>query len=381
MAHRAHIGIDAREYGTEKWSGIGRYVSYLVREIIESKTKHVFTIFLPDPYYTKLKNKYASEKVHFKKVPASYYSWREQLVLPFFLKDKTIDLYHFPHFNLPFFFRRPFVATIHDVTPLKYPGYQDKRYFRQWAYKILMRRVVRRAEGLIMISDFTRQETEKYFPAARDKNIVIHEAVDQKQFYPVDDSPERRAVLAKYKITQPYLLYVGVWRYHKNLIRLIKAFENIKSKIASDYKLVLGGKPDPKYPQVETVIEKSSARDSIITPGFIAEDDLTALYSAADLFVFPSLYEGAGLPPLEALACQTVVAASDVSATPETIHRQAVFFDPQDLGSIEEALHKGLTDKNLRQTLQKEGFAVAAGRTWQDVANDTLSYYSRILKE
>ncbi|MFC1632675.1 glycosyltransferase family 4 protein [Patescibacteria group bacterium] len=376
----AHIGIDAREYGTEKWSGIGRYVSYLVKEILESESEHDFTIFLPDPYYSKLLKKYSgSSKVNFKKVPASYYSWREQLILPFYLNDKTIDLYHFPHFNVPLFFNKPFVATIHDVTPLIYPGHKDKRYFRQLAYKILMSRVVKKSKGLIMISDFTRQETEKHFPGAKDKNTVIHEAIDQAQFAPVPDTAERQATLKKYNITKPFLLYVGVWRYHKNLVRLIKAFENIKTKLPEDYQLVLGGKSDPKYPNVQAAIDKSSVKEAIITPGFIDEKDLAALYSATALFVFPSLYEGAGLPPLEALACKAVVAASYVTATPETIHRQAVFFDPQDLGSIEEALQRGLTDKNLRLKLQNEGFAVARERTWKDVANDTLSYYSRLL--
>lgn len=375
----AHVGIDAREYGTAQWSGIGRYVAELLRGIGQTATPHRFTIFLPQTAIASVQALFpATAPVTLQPVSPSYYSWREQLLLPIPLLRARVDLLHFPHFNIPLLYRRPFVATIHDVIPLFYPGYRA-RAGRIAAYRFLMRRVTARAASLIAVSQYTARDLAQHFAVPPSRVRVIREAVDTRHFAPVPDSAARRAALERYGIRRPFLLYVGVWRYHKNLVRLLQAFEAVVPTLTTPYQLVFAGRPDPRYPLVQEAIARSPLRDRIVTPGFIRERDLPAVFSAADLFVFPSLAEGVGLPPLEALACGTVVAASQIDALTETLQEAAVFFDPTDVGSIGAALRRGLTDSALRAQLRERGQILTRARTWSDVVSETLATYDATL--
>lgn len=365
------IAIDARAYS---WTGIGRYTRNIVRELVSMPTPHHFIVLLTKKDYPKFKAEY-QEATHVTThiVEESYYSWQEQTIFWRQLESIHADLFHFTHFNLPVFFSKPYVVTIHDTTRFIFSGQRQQGLVQQLAYEWVFKRAVERSKGVVCVSQATVDELHTlplYIPS---RVQVIHEGVDDFLAHNISFR-HRKDVRDFLKITNPYLLCVGVWMSHKNIERLIQAFKLVLSK-HTNLKLVITGKPQKGYVDVPAVATKYGVQHAVVFPGFVEPHILPALYAEATAFVFPSLYEGFGLPPLEAAACGTPVVCSNVSSVPEVMGTAALYINPDSTQDIVRGLQMVLSDHELLRNLQVEGRKRAAEFTWEKAAKQTLHMY------
>jgi glycosyltransferase involved in cell wall biosynthesis len=238
---------------------------------------------------------------------------------------------------------------------------------------------VRKARALIAVSEHTKQDVVRHFNAPPEKIAVIYEGVDP-HFSRVTDAAALDATLTRYGVSRPYIFYGGLWRPHKNVDGLVRAYGALLRRHGLPHCLVLGGREHPDYPAPREAWESLGLGDRIVRPGFVADDDMPALYSGADAFVLPSFNEGFGLMPLEAMACGTPVVASNASCVPEILGDAARYVDPRDPDAIAEGLHAVLTDSALRGELIARGTARLDRFSWDRAAEETLAVYERALE-
>lgn len=369
------IAIDARAFG---WTGIGRYTRNLLKQYAVSKSPHQFVVMVPEGKKEELLKSLSlpSHQFSFVEVEASYYSWREQTVFLQQLQRIEADLFHFTHFNVPLLLQKPYVVTIHDTTRFIFPGERRQRLWEQLAYEALFARTITRARGIICVSKATDFDVRHLPISIRTQPDVIYEGIEEDFLKPIDASLTQKAnmLLGGEK---RYLLYVGVWMNHKNLRRLLEAFALVR-RTYPDLKLVMTGQPVPAYSPVLKEAERLGLTDHIIFPGFVPHEVLPAVYAGAAAFVFPSLYEGFGLPPLEAAACGVPVVISNVSSLPEIMGEAAEYVNPEDERDIARGIIRVLADRGYRQALIEKGKLRAQAFSWQTCAAETLKLYERV---
>jgi alpha-1,3-rhamnosyl/mannosyltransferase len=291
----------------------------------------------------------------------------EQLLLPLLLRRLAPDVTHFPSWIMPYAAPRPFVLTIHDIIPLRLPQYFSARH--RWLYKASLAYSLRFAARAICLSRTTRSDLESAFQEIRCPLAVIPEGVGEP--FRLRAKCESEPVRRKYALPDPFLLYVGSNKPHKNLPSLLNAY----ARLGDAPPLLLAGPQDSRYPQVRRLVERLGLKHRVRIMGAIPEADLPDLYGNALAFVFPSLYEGFGLPPLEAMACGTPVVCSDIPSLREAAGHAALWFDPLSPGSIASALEKILGDPDLRAVLRASGLRRAAELTWDLAAQKTLEVF------
>lgn len=358
--------IDARAIG---WTGVGRYIRNLVQELRQLNTPHEFLLAV-----AKEDQKLVAGIPHVV-VDGSYYSWREQAVLSWKLRRIKADLWHFPHFNVPVWFDRPYVVTIHDTTRFFFPGQRRQGWWQQVMYEQVFARAVRRACGVIAVSNTTAEELRN-LPLVCPPITVIQEAVANDIVTPAT-SEQRLAIRRRLQLSGPYLLFVGVWMSHKNIERLLQAFRLIASHYPKLH-LVITGQPRPGYVDVPALARRWGVAGAVRLPGFVEAAELTALYAEAEAFVFPSLYEGFGLPPLEAAAQGAPVIASSVSSIPEVMGKAAAYVNPEDVNSVARGIRRVVDDTSYRSELRRLGHEQVKRFSWEAVARQTLRVYEHL---
>ncbi len=354
------IAIDARFYGPEQ-GGIGRYLQELLSSLEALNPPAYFKVLLRRSNW----NQYQPRNPHFTKILADipWYGWAEQISLARILKNQRLDLVHFPHWNIPLLYRGAFVVTIHDLLLLHYPTTKASTlgplsYWAKYqAYRFVLGHAARRARHILADSNFTKQDIIKTLRVPAKKISVAYPVPAANVKNAQNSSAKERELLSKrYGITKPYTLYVGVAFPHKNLPRLLAAWEQVASKNNHTRQLVLVGKKNYFYEELlRGPLHKMAG--SVIYTDFVTDSELPVLYRNAELYVFPSLYEGFGLPPLEALQYGVPVVSSNQTALPEVLQNAALYVDPQNTTALAEAIERGLNDQKLRQKL------VAAGHT------------------
>lgn len=383
------IGIDARFF-RKSTGGIGRYTRALIRELAKIDKVNEYIVYITpedEKEYDeltqnllvspsqggKLKTKNFQKKV----IPITHYSMSEQTKLLRILQEDKLDLVHFTNFNHPLFYKGRFVVTIHDLTLMIYPSTKVKQsVVKKFGLKMTMNNAVKKAQKVIAVSEATKKDIVNVLNAKQDKIKVIYEGIDDEY---QKSSVISRQLSVKYGIKKPYLLFISQWRPHKGIIQLVEAFEILKNKYKIPHQLVIVGKPNKDFPEIAEAIKKSSASKDIITPGFIAEEDLPGLYREASAFVFPSHYEGFGLPPLEAMASGVPVVASKVSCMPEILGDAAFYFDPYDPEDMAKQINKVLENAPLRRMMLKKGFHQIKKYSWSKMAEQTLEVYQKVL--
>lgn len=373
------IGIDARFFGP-KAKGLGRYTQKLIEELEKNDNQNDYLIFLRQENF----NEYQPQNPHFKKVLAdwAWYSLGEQIFFPCQLYSHKIDLMHFTHFNAPALYARPFVITIHDLILQRWPTAKDtffgriKYRFKNIGYKIVIRLAAAKAQKIIAVSQFVKDDIIKYFGVAEEKISVIYEGSPR-----VSDRQElndNREILEKYKIKKPYLLYVGNAYPHKNLSNLAKAFQLLRDSRYRDLQLVLVGGEDYFYQKLKKANCNSAGvcfGGGVIFTGFAPDRELKGLYEEAEAYVFPSLCEGFGLPPLEAMSYALPVASSSATCLPEILGEAALYFDALDIKDMAEKIDQIISDKKLRQSMVEAGFKQIEKYSWQKMAKATKEIY------
>lgn len=371
------IGIDARLFGTALAVGIGRYTEELIRHLVELDKDNQYHIFLSEsaasnfPIYAPNLSKTG--------VDFSHYSYSEQFKYPAVLKKTDLDLIHYTNFNSPIFFNLiPSVVTIHDLTLWFFPGRGQKSWFRRMVYRLVIKRTCQNAKYIIAITKKTKQDIVKLLDINPEKISIIYEAVPSN-YKVISNDQKIKKLKHKFNISQPYAMYVGQWRDHKNIIRMIRAFSLLRRRYNIDYQLVMVGRMDNQYPQVQTTIKELGLTDHVVFTGYVPDSELPYIYNGAEFFVWPSLYEGFGLPPLEAMACGTPVVSSNASCMPEVLGDAAYYFDPLNV----EAMAKNMADVAksyaLKRELKLKGLRQARKYSFEKSAKQTFKIYKRVL--
>jgi glycosyltransferase involved in cell wall biosynthesis len=364
------IGLDLRMVGGG--SGIDRYITELAMQILQIDKKNEYILFVRNAEQAKDFKKF-DQRVVIADIP--HYSLAEQMKFPSVLKKENLDIVHFPHFNVPIFYNRPFVVTIHDLIHTKIPGRKKSHFIYRIAYNLIIRHAIRTSKKIIAVSTTTKKEILEHFKVAEKKIQVVYEGA-KDTYHMIDKLEAKNYVREKFKITKPYVLYVGVWRRYKNLPNLSKAFTKLK-KQGLNHELVLVGEPDPHYPEIMEQVTRNMAQKSIKTLGRVSDEDLLNLYNAADLFVLPSLSEGFGLTPLEAGACGVAVACSDIPTLREVMGSGAEYFDPLNIDNIADVIKSMLNDDKLREELANRALARTKHFSWKQAAEETVSIYNK----
>lgn len=381
----ARIGIDARFYGP-LGKGLGRYTQEIVDRIVSLDTHHEYVIFLGKDNF----DEFVPPRPNVKKVLADvrWYTWAEQFVMPRLIKQEGITLMHFPHFNVPVFCPVPFVITIHDLILTKFPTMRATTlgpviyFIKNLGYRFGISRAVKRARAVIAVSEYTKEDILSQFKIRPEKVRVIYEGVaklDHAADQAYTAKLEANEILSGYCILEPYLLYVGNAYPHKNLETLVRVFLKLKP-LFPDLKLVLVGREDYFYSRLKEFVKSvTSDTNAIIFPGYVPDQDLQTLFSHAAAYVFPSQYEGFGLPPLEAMSRDCPVISSNATCLPEILGEAAVYFNPESETEMTDVIAQVLSTPPLRVELIAKGREQIKRYDWQRAAEDTIKVYNEAL--
>jgi len=359
------IGIDARPYGP---GGVGRYSQKLITHLEKIDRVNDYFVFLRKENF----DLYQPKNPRFHKVLADYsvYSLKEQIFLPFKLCQYHLDLVHFPHFNAPLFYWAPFVVTIHDLIMSRFPSRGASTlnrvlfFLKYRLYNQIIKHAVKKSIKIIAVSKFTAQDIKDYFKLSEQeakKIKVIYEGVTIPQ-----------ATETKIDLLERFFLYIGNAYPHKNLKFLIKAFQEFLKK-HPDFYLILVGNKDYFY---QRLIKKISNKNIIFT-GFVPDNQLSNYYQQATAYIFPSLYEGFGLPPLEAMAYNLPVLSSKAASLPEVLGQAALYFDPGDERDLLNKMELIVDDQNLRDKLKSAGQEQIKKYSWQKMAQKIIEFYRK----
>jgi len=373
MKEKPRIAINATSVGEDP-TGLGVYTYEMLVELL--KADHDFVIFASSG---ELRRRYGDKVIPVspRTSPAlggkghlARYLW-EQTLLPWELWRRKVALLYstVPEGILNPLSRRKQIITVLDIIPAKYHRLFPKmRYHFLYDLPILLRN----AKRVVCASENTKKDLASFY-GIKDKPIsVIYPGLNRQRFYP------REKGLAKKRYgLGDYLFYVGDMRPYKNLDRCLKAFARLN---LPDLRFAVVGKKDPRfYPNLKREVDRLSLKDKVVFMGYVPGDDLPSLYSEARALIFPSLYEGFGLPPLEAMACGCPVVTSRAASLPEVCGHAAHYVDPESGDSIAEGMHKALTNNDLRRTLVERGLKRAKLFSWEKAAKEILNIFEQVL--
>jgi glycosyltransferase involved in cell wall biosynthesis len=366
------IGYDITPIGHQA-SGVGMYALHLLTHMAELDEGHEFLLL-------------SNQAGHHGRVPAHrelHDAWQPfpsrmlwmQCVLPQTLRSIGAQLCHYPNSIAPLRSPCPYVLTIHDMTLSMLPQHHPWR--KQVLIRPLIPLVARRAARVITVSSSARDDIVRLLGLPPERVAVIPEAAGA-QFRPTSLAEQRR-VCAAYGLRQPYVLYIGTLEPRKNLVRLIRAWGELRRKRVIEHQLVIVGAQGWQYGPIYQEAQLVGCADEVIFTGYLPGEDLPGLYSGADLFAFPSLYEGFGLPVVEAMACGTPVLISTTPALVEVAGEAAYAVDAHSVAAIKAGLEQVLCDAATREQMRAAGLARAAHFSWQHTARCTLEVYREVI--
>jgi glycosyltransferase involved in cell wall biosynthesis len=365
-------------------SGSGQYLSHLLNAIAEVDKENEYRIFGPQllensnksvyPYSVHRVPGFATKNDNIEKV-----MW-EQFTGPTAAHQAGMDLFHIPYFAPPLLTRTPTIVTIHDVIPMRLPAYQPNG--RVKAYMNLVARAAHRATMIITVSQHAKQDIIAVLNIPSERIRVIYEAAGE-ECQPVTDPTVLAAARARYDIGERYIFYLGGLDQRKNIPQLVRAFAQVYAQIGDPaLKLLISGNPDkkkgPLFPDPRPVAAELGITEQI-RYHFITDEDKAAMYSGASLFVFPSLYEGFGLDPLEAMCSGAPVVCSNRTSLPEVVGDAALSVDPNDTQALAEAMQRVLTNSELRADLRARSLKRAQQFSWHKTASETIAVYEEVL--
>jgi glycosyltransferase involved in cell wall biosynthesis len=366
------IAIDARKL---RDYGVGTYVRNLLRHLsrIDPTTEYVVLCRGADCGVTQE----LGENFRAVAEPARPYSVREQLSVPLDLRRERIDLFHAPHYVLPPLVPCKSVVTIHDCIHLRFPQYLPNRFAYAYA-RASMWIAAHRASRVLTVSAASKRDILRYFHVPDAKIDVIYNAIDER-FGETPAPEEVERVRERYQLGGPFVLYAGNIKPHKNLERLIEAFHMFRRGEFEHVKLLIIGDEISKYATLRRAVHRYKLHKHVRFFGFVPDRTLAILYRLAGVFVFPSLYEGFGLPPLEAMASGTPVITSNVSSLPEVVGDAALLIDPYEPDAIADAMRRVLGTPSLRDDLRARGFARAREFSWERSIRRVRAIYEEVL--
>jgi glycosyltransferase involved in cell wall biosynthesis len=355
-----NIIFDARMY---HHSGIGSYIRNLVGQYVQQGISRDMVLLgdrdIPDHG---LKTRHCHYKI---------YGLAEQTILPFSVR--AASLFHAPHYNAPVLFPGKLVVTIHDLIHLNFYNQLPTMLHKLYA-KIMMGIVVNRADAIMTDSDWTRNDILRRWPQAESKIKTVYCGVSE----PIEH-PSPKTVLDRYGVNKPYILYLGLLKRHKNIIRLVKSFETAQRSLKGKYQLVIAGDAKSDDTGLKQYVDGCAAKHLIRLTGFVPGADLPALYGQAAVFAFPSTAEGFGLPPLEAMSYGVPVISSNATCLPEILKDAPLYFDPFNTDDMAACLERAVRNESWRRQAVEKGRSVAAGYRWENTARECLDVYRSLI--
>lgn len=361
--------------------GIGTYIRNLIRALAELDSESRYILI-----------SHASDEPELGELPPNFeialYERKdtritEHLAFPVYLRRFWADLYHIPLNVVSLFMPKPYVVTVHDMSSLLFDdGRSERKRFRLYQF----RRGLERADRVIAVSNATMRDINDLFGIRGSKVRRIYNAPDPRFLDAAGGIPSDllASTLERYQIRRPFLLYVGTIRPQKNIPRLVEAFAVLRGELEShplynDLRLIIIGDEISRHPAVRRTVIQTRMEQAVRFLGFVPFATLRVFYAAASAFVFPSLYEGFGLPPLEAMACGTPVVTSNVSSLPEVVGDAALQVNPENVFDIARGIREVLLDEELRAELIRKGFQQIRKFSWERTAREVLEVYREIL--
>ncbi len=361
-------------------SGVGQHVLALVRALVASGTEHEFTLFVLEndlPLFAFARDTMQIVPVAERYRPAVRDIAWHQTQLPALARAHRLDVLHVPSYRR-MLWPKPcaLVATIHDLAPFRVPKKYDLA--RMIYGRVVVRQLARRQDHIIAVSRDTANDISRYFRVPQERITVIHNGLAHERFSPAGAEADRAMILQRHGLSPPFFLYVArIEHPAKNHARLIAAFNRFKTATPSPWQLVLCGSDWHGAEVVHDLVRRSPFAQDIRSMGFVSDADLPAWYRAATVFVYPSIFEGFGLPPLEAMACGCPVLASSLGAVGEVCAGAAATANPLDVDDLTQQLARLAGDDVLRSQLRVAGLARAQAFDWRRTAASTLEIYAR----
>lgn len=365
----------------QRHAGIGRYAEELARALVARDSGDEIRLFYTDPQ--RRLPAPPLDTLPRKTLPCSNKPWRMRVLLSSYARVPMdslfgdVDVFHATDHLLPHLRRTRSVFTLYDLSFLTYP--ETHLSLNRWFLRLMIPLFLSRAGAVISISRHTKADALSYYGLADSKIRVIPLGVDAR-FHPVADPQALAAVRARYRLPERFILSVGTIEPRKNLLTLLRAYERLRGTTDLTHRLVLVGRLGWKAEQFLTALARSPLRNEVVLVGPVPEEDLPLVYAAADLFVYPSLYEGFGLPPLEAMACGTPVIASSAASLPEVVGDAGILVDPSSSEELAAAMHRVLSDESLRRALAKKGFERAKLFSWAETARRSRELYEEVCR-
>ena len=374
------VGIDIRRLGD---FGVGTYIQNLVAALarLDDQGAYVLVGHTNDQFERlgRLPPNFSFEPYRL-----AFNSRRSHLHFPILVRRLNLDLFHMPHRWVPYFMPGTYVATLHDINNILYPQ-EEASVLGERVRRHLLRHGLGRSACVIAVSAATKRDAIEYLGLPAEQIQVVPNAIDQRVAQPVRQH-ERLHTLQRYQIHDPFVLYAGRIQPHKNIPRLIEAFAVVRAELENhpqyaNLRLIVIGDELNAYPAVRHAVIKSRVQESVRFLGFVPVETLRCFYDAAVAFAFPSLYEGFGLPPLEAMVHGTPVMTSSASSLPETVGDAAVLVSPENVFDIARGLRQVLLDDNLRERLRKLGFLQVRRFSWDSSVKRVLEIYRDVTSQ
>ncbi|TDT62314.1 glycosyltransferase family 4 protein [Fonticella tunisiensis] len=365
------VGIDARGANWYSGTGIGTYTQQILKYILKYDTSNEYFIYWWGTNYREIsKNGNIKISIASKK----HHKFFEEYFIPENLKNRGIDIYHVPQNGIGLSSQKSciYISTIHDLIPYIMPETVGRGYLKRFIAQ--MPQIIQNSDMIITVSEYSKKDIMRIFDVEEEKIKVTPLAADD-YFRPMDRSNAKEFLKKNYNIEDDFILYLGGFSPRKNVKSILVAFSRIHKKLSTNYKVVIIGPSKDDHSYLMGLCETLGIDDKVIFTGYIPYEHLPYFYNSCTVFVYPSLYEGFGLPPLEAMSCKTPVISSNVSSIPEVVGNGAILINPFDTEELIDALERVLEDETLRNDIAERGYERSKDFGWDKTAAQTLNVY------
>ena len=368
------IGIDGRAAKWYRGTGIGTYTYQLITNLSKYDDSNQYLTFIPKGSDLKLGNNFSIEYTQ----NSSNNNFWDNVKVPNLLDSFNMELYHVPQngVGLSDNINCPKTITLHDIIPLRMPETVSDRYLR--IFNEEMPSILNNCDGIITVSEFSKLDIANEFNFPLEKIFVTPLAAEDI-YKPINRFYCKNVIKDKYRITDNFILYVGGYSPRKNIIGIMEAFSLLNNNLKKDLKIVITGKKGLSYERYRNRAIELGIIDSVIFTDFVPLEDLPLFYNACEFLIYPSFYEGFGLPPLEAMACGTPVIASNVTSVPEVCKNSAILVNPNDVNELSYSMERVLTDSFLKLTMIERGLITSSKYSWKNTALNTIEAYKNII--
>ncbi|MGL4990226.1 MAG: glycosyltransferase family 4 protein [Sarcina sp.] len=370
------ILIDSRGASWYRGTGIGTYTHNLLQALISLDRINDYHLFCSGNEYCDYKSTNTKILMSSKK----HKTFFEEFYMPKYSKDKNIDIFHVPQNGIGLINNNNClnIATIHDLIPYVLPQTTGPGYLKNFMKKIPI--ILEACDGILTVSEYSKNDILKFFPSFPSERIFVTPLAANSNFKPANKDKNLFNVQKKFNFDTKYIMYVGGFSPRKNVQNLLESFNEIYDELNDDIRLLIVGSLRDEGKRLENLSKTFKHANKIIFTGFIEEDYLPVLYSGCSLFVYPSLYEGFGLPPLEAMSCKTAVLASNLTSIPEVVKLSDLLFNPYNTLEFKVKLKTLLNDTNLLNSLSEKCYNLSKEFSWKNTAKSTLFAFNELYK-